>query len=94
MTDHRTAAENDLARAIHALADALAKYARDCPTPDCLLAAGHTGDHDTTEHTLSCGVLGWLASIGARATAVCSLNDGHDGPHHDENLDVDWTTSE
>ncbi|QFP94500.1 hypothetical protein SEA_KEITABEAR_58 [Gordonia phage Keitabear] len=59
MTDHRTTAENDLARAVHAVADALAKYARDCPArdcpapdcpaPDCLLAAGHTGDHDTTD---------------------------------------------
>ncbi|AMS02894.1 hypothetical protein KNU21_gp55 [Gordonia phage Nordenberg] len=28
MTDHRTTAENDLARAIHALADAIATHAR------------------------------------------------------------------
>ncbi|QGJ95840.1 hypothetical protein J1770_gp54 [Gordonia phage EMoore] len=43
------------------------------------------------EHVFACGAFGWHAIIGARATVVCSLNEGHDGPHHDEHLDVDWT---
>ncbi|AYR02779.1 hypothetical protein SEA_FOSTEROUS_60 [Gordonia phage Fosterous] len=60
MTDHRTTAENDLARAIHALADAIATHARDCPTPSwscgkCarIEAIGHD-DGQVAEHHRTC----------------------------------------
>ncbi|UQT02076.1 hypothetical protein SEA_CHADMASTERC_59 [Gordonia phage ChadMasterC] len=60
MTDHRTTAENDLARAIHALADAIATHARDCPTPSwscgkCarIEAIGHD-DGQIAEHHRTC----------------------------------------
>ncbi|QNJ58380.1 hypothetical protein SEA_STORMINNORM_56 [Gordonia Phage StorminNorm] len=39
----------------------------------------------------ACGAIAWLASIGARATVVCSLPEGHDGPHRDDYLDVEWS---
>ncbi|AYR02611.1 hypothetical protein SEA_BIBWIT_58 [Gordonia phage Bibwit] len=75
MTDHRTTAENDLARAVHALADAIATHARDCPTPDCLLAAGHTGDHDTTDlPSWSCGKCDRIEAFGH--------DDGEVPEHH------------
>lgn len=45
-----------------------------------------------SEQVYACGVVAWLATIGARATVVCSLTAGHDGPHHDEQYDVDWVT--
>lgn len=77
MTDHRTTAENDLARAVHAVADALAKYARDCPTPDCLLAAGHAGNHDTTD----------LPDTGS--TYVDVMFDGPPGPESGRFIEVE-----
>ncbi|AYR02866.1 hypothetical protein J1765_gp58 [Gordonia phage Gaea] len=38
----------------------------------------------------ACGAIAWLASIGS-ATVVCSLDEGHDGPHRDDYLDVEWS---
>ena len=42
----------------------------------------------------ACGRIGWLASIGARTTVQCTETTGHDGPHHDDALGVDWNDDE
>lgn len=39
---------------------------------------------------IPCCRIAVLASTGARAAVVCGRESGHDGPHHDQAIDVEW----